>query len=200
MDVRPRAGDGRQRRLAADRDGEQRRGAQPGAQSLGVHLADELGARTPPDLARAVQLLNVAALLAFAAFGLLAIPRERREPWLWAAALWAANPASVILERKIWSPSVLPLPAVGLLWAWRYRRHPAAAFAWGALGALMAQIHLGAAFFAAALMVWTLLADRRAFPGSAGWPAAWSARCRRSRGRWRWRSTLGRTPRSPRRR
>ncbi len=130
----------------------------------------ELGARTPPDLARAVQVLNVVALLAFAAFGLFAIPKERREPWLWAAALWAANPASVILERKIWSPSVLPLPAVGMLWAWRYRRHPAAAFAWGALGALMAQIHLGAAFFAAALMVWTLVADRRAFPW-IGWLA-----------------------------
>jgi hypothetical protein len=117
-----------------------------------------------------VQVLSVAALLGFAAFGLFAIPRERREPWLWAAALWAANPASVILERKIWTPSVLPLPTVGLLWAWRYRRHPAAAFAWGALGALMAQIHLGAAFFAAALMVWTLIADRRAFPW-IGWVA-----------------------------
>ena len=130
----------------------------------------QLGARTPPDLARAVQILDVVALLAFAAFGLFAIPKERCEPWLWAAALWAANPASVILERKIWSPSVLPLPAVGMLWAWRYRRHPAAAFAWGALGALMAQIHLGAGFLAAALMVWTLVADRRAFPW-IGWLA-----------------------------
>jgi hypothetical protein len=130
----------------------------------------QLGARSPPDLARAVQLLNVGTLLAFAAFGLFAIPKERREPWLWAATLWAANPASVILERKIWSPSVLPLPAVGLLWAWRYRRHPTAAFAWGALGALMAQIHLGAAFLAAALMAWTLAADRRAFPW-LGWIA-----------------------------
>jgi hypothetical protein len=124
----------------------------------------QLGARTPPDLARAVQALNVAALLAFAAFGLVAMPRERREPWLWAAALWAANPASIIIERKIWPPSVLPLPAVGLLWAWSWRRHPAAAFAWGLLGALMAQIHLGAALFAAALAVWTLVADRRGFP------------------------------------
>ena len=130
----------------------------------------ELGARTPPDLARAVQILDVAALVAFAAFGLFAIPKERREPWLWAAALWAVNPASIILERKIWTPSVLPLPAVGMLWAWRYRRHPAAAFAWGLLGALMAQIHLGAGFFAAALLVWTLIADRRGFPW-IGWLA-----------------------------
>jgi hypothetical protein len=130
----------------------------------------QLGAKTPPDLARAVQILNVAALVLFAAFGLLAIPKERREPWLWAAALWAANPASIVLERKIWTPSTLPLPTVGMLWAWRYRRHPAAAFAWGLLGALMAQIHLGAGFFAAALMIWTLIADRRAFPW-IGWVA-----------------------------
>lgn len=130
----------------------------------------QLGAKTPPDLARAVQLLSVIALVAFAAFGLFAIPKERREPWLWAAALWAANPASIILERKIWTPSVLPLPAVGMLWAWRYRRHPAAAFAWGLLGALMAQIHLGAAFFGLALAAWTLAADRRAFPW-IGWLA-----------------------------
>jgi hypothetical protein len=128
----------------------------------------QLGARTPPDLARAVQLLSVVALVAFAAFGLFAIPKERREPWLWAAALWSVNPASIILERKIWTPSLLPLPAVGMLWAWRYRRHPAAAFAWGLSGALMAQVHLGAGFFAAALMVWTLIADRRAFPW-IGW-------------------------------
>jgi hypothetical protein len=130
----------------------------------------ELGARTPPDLARAVQALSVVALLAFAAFGFLAISKQRREPWLWAAALWAANPASIILERKIWTPSVLPLPAVGMLWAWRYRRHRAAAFAWGLLGALMAQIHLGAGLFAAALAIWTLVADRRAFPW-IGWIA-----------------------------
>ena len=133
-------------------------------------LMELFGARTPPDLARAIQMLNVAALAAFAAFGLFAIPKERREPWLWAAALWAANPASVILERKIWTPSVLPLPTVALLWAWRYRRSPFAAFAWGVIGALMAQIHLGAGLFAAALAGWTVVADRRAFPW-IGWLA-----------------------------
>jgi hypothetical protein len=66
-------------------------------------------ANTPPELARAVQSLNATALVAFVVFAFAAIPKDRREPWLWAAALWAVNPVEVIYERKIWPPSVLPL-------------------------------------------------------------------------------------------
>src|SRR4051812_9552275 len=78
---------------------------------------------TPPELAQAVQLLNVAALLAFLGFIVFAIPRREREPWLWALALWAVNPLAVIYERKIWPPSVLPLFIVAMLCGWWYRRH-----------------------------------------------------------------------------
>ncbi|HEY1751906.1 MAG TPA: hypothetical protein VGG29_11610 [Caulobacteraceae bacterium] len=133
-------------------------------------LTKLLGIRSPPGLAGAVQALNVAALLAFVAFAMLVIPKARREPWLWAAALWAANPVCIILERKIWPPSVLPLPMIGFLAAWWFRRHPLAAFAWGALGALMAQIHMGAAFLAFAVALWTLIRDRGGFPW-LGWLA-----------------------------
>src|ERR1700677_2444576 len=58
----------------------------------------------PPELARAVAILNVIALLAFVIFAFAAFPKERREPWLWAAAMWAVNPMAVIFERKIWPP------------------------------------------------------------------------------------------------
>lgn len=128
------------------------------------------GARTAPELALAVQALNVIALAAFAAFAFVAIPKERREPWLWAAAIWAVNPISIILERKIWPPSVLPLAMVALIWAWWFRRHTLAAFVWGALGALMAQVHLGVVFLALALAAWTLWLDRAKFPW-LGWIA-----------------------------
>src|SRR5580693_5271895 len=101
-------------------------------------------AQSPPDLAGAVQALNVVALVAFAAFALLAVPKPRREPWLWAAALWAVNPVAIILERKIWPR--------------------------GVLGALMAQIHMGVSFLALALAAWTWLRDRKAFPWRA-WAA-----------------------------
>jgi hypothetical protein len=126
------------------------------------------GARLPPELARAVQVLNVAALIGLVAFAWLCIPRERREPWLWAAALWAVNPLAVIFERKIWPPSVLPLGTVALTAAWWYRDRFQGAFAWGLIGALMSQVHLGAGFFVLALAAWTAMARPRAV-NWAGW-------------------------------
>jgi hypothetical protein len=120
--------------------------------------------KTPPELARGVEIINSIALVGFAAFAFAAIPKERREPWLWAAALWALNPVEVIYERKIWQPSVLPLSSVAFIAAWYYRRFASAAFAWGVLGALMAQMHMAAAFFALAVAAWTLVHDRTAFP------------------------------------
>ncbi|MGH6958416.1 MAG: hypothetical protein ACREEW_17260 [Caulobacteraceae bacterium] len=133
-------------------------------------LIELFHAKTPPELARAVQTLNVAALLAFAAFALVAVPRPRRAVWFWALALWAVNPVEVVFERKIWPPSILPLGIVAMLWAWRYRRFWPAAFAWGALGALMAQIHLGVIFLALAFAAWTLARDASKFPWE-GWLA-----------------------------
>lgn len=133
-------------------------------------IIELFGAHNGPELARAVQTLNILALLAFTGFAFVAVPRARREPWLWAVCLWALNPVAILFERKIWPPSVLPLGMVALLWAWRYRRHFAAAVAWGVLGALMAQVHVAVAFLALALAAWTLAHDRAAFPWR-GWLA-----------------------------
>lgn len=91
------------------------------------------GVETPPDLARAVQSLNIAPLAAFAAFAFAVVPKQRREQCLWAAALWAVNPLAVIFERKIWPPSVLPLAMIAFMAAWWFRRRVGAAFAWGLL-------------------------------------------------------------------
>lgn len=130
-------------------------------------LSALFGVTTPPDLARVVQGLNGAALVALVAFAYLAVPTQRREYWLWAAALWALNPLAVIFERKIWPPSVLPLGMIGLIAAWWFRRRPGAAFAWGFLGALLGQVHLSVVIFAVALALWTLYHDRSAFPWKA---------------------------------
>jgi hypothetical protein len=127
-------------------------------------LAYLRGVTTPPQLASAVQTANVMALALFCLFILSGVPRQRREIWLWAAALWAVDPIAIILERKIWLPSMLPLPAVVFYAAWWWRRIPAAAFAWGALGVVLPQIHLGAALLAGAIAVWTLGCDRAEFP------------------------------------
>ena len=123
--------------------------------------------QTPPQLARLVQGLNIAALLAFVAFARFAVPALRRELWLWAAALWAVNPVAIIYERKIWPPSVLPIFTVALIAAWWYRHRAVPAFLWGAIGALMTQIHLGAGLFAFALVLWTAITNWR----SARWLA-----------------------------
>jgi hypothetical protein len=118
---------------------------------------------TPPDLAQSVQFLNIAALIAFLAFIVSAIPRRQREPWLWALALWAVNPLAVIYERKIWPPSVLPIFFVAMLFGWWYRRHWLGSFLFALVAILAGQIHPTAAFFGLAVLAWTLLDDGRAF-------------------------------------
>ena len=120
-----------------------------------------------PDLARAVQCLNVLALLAFLSFAFAAVSRAARERWLWAGALWAVNPLAIIFERKIWPPSTLPLASVALIACWWNRKYVVAAFLCGLLCALMAQIHLGVVFLAAALFTWTWIYDGLSFRWAA---------------------------------
>lgn len=119
------------------------------------------GAETPADLARAVQLVNVAALVLLIAFALRWVSPAERELWLWAAALAAVNPLAVLFQRKIWPPSVLPLLSVVLLMGWWGRHRRGGAFLWGLVGACLGQIHMAGFFFAAALAGWALAFDRR---------------------------------------
>ncbi|MFO0749186.1 MAG: hypothetical protein U1F43_26510 [Myxococcota bacterium] len=111
------------------------------------------GVATPVGLARAVACLNIAALLGLAAFAWTRRGPER-DAWLWAVALAAVSPLGMIQQRKIWPPSVFPLLALAFYLAWRARDRRWAAFAWGALGVLMAQIHMGAVMYAAAFAAW----------------------------------------------
>ncbi len=118
---------------------------------------------TPVGLAQAVQVLNVTALLAFVAFVVRSIPRDQREPWLWAAALWAVNPIAIIYERKIWPPSTLPIFIVVMLAGWWHRRSWAGSFFFALVTVLGGQIHPTCAFLGFSLFVWTLADDRHAF-------------------------------------
>jgi hypothetical protein len=115
----------------------------------------------PTTLARAVQLLNVAALVLLVVFALRWVRAAEREPWLWAAALAAVNPLAVLFQRKIWPPSVLPILTVLLLMGWWSRDRRRGAFCWGLLGACLGQIHMAGFFFAAAFAGWALLFDRK---------------------------------------
>src|SRR5262249_45948499 len=122
-------------------------------------LGKLFAATDPVSLARAVQGLNITALLLLVGFILCFVPRGEREPWLWAAALAAVNPLAVLCQRKIWPPSVLPLFTVLLLAAWWRRERRGAALLWGLLGACLGQVHMAGFFFAAGFAAWAACFD-----------------------------------------
>jgi hypothetical protein len=124
----------------------------------------------PTELARAVQVTNIIALLLLTWFALRVVRREEREAWLWAIALAAVNPLAVVFQRKIWPPSVFPLFTASMLVGWWFRERRGGAFLWGLIAAVVGQIHPSGFFFAAAFFLWAILFDRRRVAWS-GWLA-----------------------------
>jgi hypothetical protein len=124
-------------------------------------LGKLFGATTPPELARACQLVNIAAIVLLVVFAFRAVPRPERELWLWAAALVSVNPMAIILHRKIWPPSLVPLFVMIVLIGWWYRDRRVGAFVWGVMALLLGQIHPAGLFLATGFALWALLFDRR---------------------------------------
>lgn len=114
----------------------------------------------PRDLALGVAWLSIAAIVVLVGFAWVRVPPAELEMWLWAGALYAVNPVSVLHHRKVWPPCVFPLLVSLFLACWWYRERRLGAFCWGALGSVVAQINLSAAFFAAGFALWSWLADR----------------------------------------
>ncbi len=115
----------------------------------------------PPSLARVVQALSIVAIGLQVLLAWRWAPRADREAWLWSAALLSVNPLAVLFHRKIWPPSVLPIFISLMLIAWWRRERRLGAFAWGLIGALIGQIHMGGFHFAAASALWTWWSDRK---------------------------------------
>jgi hypothetical protein len=136
-------------------------------------LSNIFAVQDPTDLARACQLLNIAAILVLLVFVVRAVPAEQREPWLWAVAMVSLNPLAVLWHRKIWPPSIMPIFTAGLLIAWWYRHRRGGAFAWGLIGVLLGQFHPGGFFLAFGMFGWALLFDRRRIC----WPAWLAGGC-----------------------
>jgi hypothetical protein len=116
----------------------------------------------PLDLTRAVQVINIVAIIALAVFVHKAVDRSEREPWLWSVALVSVNPLSVLFSRKLWAQDLLPIFTLAMLAGWWYRSRRWGAFLWGLMGALLGQVHLTGFVFAAAFFLFVLLFDRRA--------------------------------------
>lgn len=127
-------------------------------------LAKFTGVTTPVGLARVVQGLNCAALVALGIFTLRFAGVERRV-WLWALNLAALSPTAILLQRKIWAQSVLPLLCVLMLMAWWRRRTFIGALGWAALCLLAAQVHMTGFFVFGALVLWTVLFRRDSMHG-----------------------------------
>ncbi len=119
-----------------------------------------LNLSSPVELARFVQISNVLAILLLLWFSWRWVPREEREPWLWAVALVCLNPMAVLFHRKIWPPSVLPFFSVLLLMSWWKRESRLGSFFWGLLAVLMLQIHLGGLFYAGGIFLWSFFFSR----------------------------------------
>ncbi len=133
-----------------------------------VVLSKIAHAATPPDLARAVQLLNCLGLMLLAFFSLCVLPETQSAPWRWATALAAVNPFAVLFQRKIWANCVFPFFCV-LFWiSWHYRHKRTGAFFWGLWGACLGQIHMSGFFLAAGVFVWTAYRDRKIRWGAWG--------------------------------
>lgn len=115
-------------------------------------------AGNPVALAQLVQLVNVAALLGFAIFGASrAFTRPARQLWFAGLALMSVNPIAIVLARKIWAQSLLPVFSVAMLAAHAGRSSWTGAFIWGFVGALAGQIHMSGFFLQAALVLFTLI-------------------------------------------
>ena len=125
-----------------------------------IVLTKIAGATTPIGLARAVQVLNILALVLMAVFAWTSVEQREREPWLWAVALGAVNPMAVELARKIWQQSVLPVFTVGAVVGWWHRDKRWGAFLWGLIGVCMGQIHISGFFLTGGFALWAFLFDR----------------------------------------
>lgn len=68
--------------------------------SVWVFGALSYAAHSPIGVVRWVQALNIAALWGFLLFILLAVPKERRAPWLWGLMLAAVSPLAVLFREN----------------------------------------------------------------------------------------------------
>jgi hypothetical protein len=112
------------------------------------------------ELARAVAGMNGIALIAIMLFA-WGRPAEERRLWLWTGALAGVDPLGIILQRKIWAQSVLPLFMWLVFLGWRSRSRAVGALFWGLLGALVGQIHMTGFLYVPLFVLWAIFAHLR---------------------------------------
>lgn len=126
-----------------------------------IGLSEAFGAESPTDLARIGQWMNVLALVGLLVFVQVCVPPASREVWLWAVVLAAVNPLAVVLQRKIWPPSIAPLLLLGALIGWWHRDRRWGSALWGGLIAVIGQLHLSGLILGVGMAAWAAAFDRR---------------------------------------
>lgn len=141
-----------------------------------IALARIFGAYDPVALDRAVVICNVSAFVVLFTFFVRELSPDESEPWLWGLALAAVNPMAVLLQRKLWAQSVLPIFCAGFLIGWLRRDRWWGALMWGFVGALLGQLHMGGFFFSFGFLLWELFVHdlRSSGPKKPKW-IAWLA-------------------------
>jgi hypothetical protein len=119
-------------------------------------LAKISGAKTPTELAHALQVFSVLGICLLLPFALYFVtdPKDRLA-WLWAFSLAMVNPLSILYQRKLWPEPFLPFFSMLVLMGWYKRDKILGAFTWGLIGAIVGQIHMSGFFLAGALFLWT---------------------------------------------
>ncbi|MFN7982932.1 MAG: hypothetical protein U0Q11_13815 [Vicinamibacterales bacterium] len=124
---------------------------------------------TPVALTTRVVWLNVAALLLLVAFSETGVEAHERAAWRWSAALMAVSPFAVLLERKLWAQSTLPIVSLLFLAGWFRRDRWWGSSLWGFVSAVIGQIHMSGLFYAAAFGLWTATTRSTTDPQPVSW-------------------------------
>ncbi len=126
-----------------------------------IALAKIFHITKPTELARAVQGLNIAALILLLFFALKVVPQNEKMIWIWAFALVCVNPTAVLFHRKIWAQCALPFFSMLTIFGFWFRYKKSGAFLWGLFGAILGQVHMSGFFFSFGIFLWTVLFQRK---------------------------------------
>jgi 4-amino-4-deoxy-L-arabinose transferase-like glycosyltransferase len=124
-------------------------------------LAKLFGIHQPTELATAVQLFALLGMSLIIPFALKWVESSEKKQWLWAFCFGMVNPFLVVYQRKLWPEPFLPFFTLLTLAGWWNRKKAIGAFVWGAIGAVLGQIHMSGFFFAFALFLWTAVFDSK---------------------------------------
>lgn len=115
---------------------------------------------TPIGMVRWVMGLNIATLLAYLYLIKKRIRASDQIIWNYGILLMAVSPMAVLFSRKIWAQDILPFFVFFIILGHLYRNKVWGILLWGAIGALVGQIHMSGFFFSFGLFIATLIYDR----------------------------------------